>query len=307
MERKISVDDVRKAVDQAYEDFKSDRTGTPNPDVQTPDADALGIVVALTDGRVIKKGDTAVPSVMGALNKLALATVLLTQNSPEELVKKHYAGCCCKSKCPKPQIGISAHGLRMVSAVVPQGDRDGKMAVISQTLEGLVGSAPVLDDKFYESLRAAQAAEKAVDKVAEAGYTLYDDTEASLDVLDRLTALQLTAEQAAVMGATIAADGRNPLTGDIVFDGSIAASVVTVTALGGPHHEKRAFALEVGLPVKRGRAGLLVALLPGFGAIATYAPRLDDNGVSVKGRKALTQIARSLGLNIYASARVRVE
>lgn len=306
MERKISLADVQKAVDYAYEKYKNCNEGSLNPRVSGADPDAFGVSVVLTDGTTINKGNTDVASPMGSISKLAVHTVLLSQNTPDELVQKYLCGCP-HGKCAKPQVGVSARGVRAVSAVVPQNDPEGKMEILSGALSALMGSEPRLDDRLYESLRKMECEENAVNAFAAADFELYDSTETSLDIYTKLMSLGATAEQLATMGATVAADGRNPKTGESAFDGALAQSLVTLVAFSGPHHEKRAFAMKVGLPVKRGYAGTLLAILPGFGAIAVYAPLLDDNGVSIKGRKALEYIASTLGLNIYASARVSVE
>lgn len=306
MERKISFADVQKAVVDAYEQFKSDKEGTLKADVDGQKADAFGISVVLTDGRTIEKGDTTVVTPLGSIAKIAVATTLLGQNSKDA---PGNSKCCCgkHENHEKPQTGVSARGVRAVSLVQPQGDREGKMDIITTTLNSLMGSTPELNDKLYKSLRKTQEAENAVDAFAQAQYTLYDDTDLSLDIYSRLISLQADTTQLATLGATVAADGRNPNTGNIVFDGALAQKIVTLIALQGPHHEKKAFALRVGIPTKRGYAGSLLAVMPGFGAIAVYAPLLDDNGVSVKGRKALEYIASTLDLNVFASARVAVD
>ena len=65
--------------------------------------------------------------------------------------------------------------------------------------------------------------------------------------------------------------------------------------------------MRTGLPGKASFAGGVLAILPGFGAIAAYAPEVDENGLSEKAAGAVQYIANKLGLNVYASARVEVE
>lgn len=304
MERKISLADIQNAVSGAYEKYKTIDEGSLKADVACRNADSFGVSVVLTDGTVINKGDTDELSPLGSIAKIAVATVLLGQKSPDD---ECCCNCCGGHGKEKPHTGVSARGVRAVSMVEPRDDRDGKMDILSSTVRALLGGEPVLDDRLYEHMRRMEADEKAVDRFAAAGYTLYDDTDTSLDIYTRLISLQANAEQIATLGATVAADGRNPKTGEEVFDSSLAARIVTMVALHGPHHEKKEFAFKVGLPTKRGYAGTLLAIMPGFGAIAVYAPRLDENGVSIKGSKALEYIARTLGLNVYASARVTVD
>lgn len=305
MERKISFADLQKAVDEAYENFKAGKNGTVDPRLTDVKADAFGISVMLTDGRSVNKADVDILFPLTQVAKVPLSVVLLTQNSPAELVKKS-GKCACKgARKEKPQIPFSAHGIRAVSAVVPQGDPEGKYGIILNTLLALTSGEPVLNDSLYQTLKTQADSDGVVAKLTAADYTLYDDAKLSVDTYLKLMSLQLSAKQLATMGATIAADGRNPINGEYAFDGSIAASVVTLMAVSG--HCKRPVMMRTGLPAKGGFSGAYLAVLPGFGAIAVYSPEVDEYGKSVKGLQVIEYIANKLGLNVFASARVEVE
>ena len=306
MDRKIKQADVQKAVDNAYEKNKSIKEGVAAEIVGAKDTKAFGISVVLTDGRVIEKGDTKVASPLGRIALLPSHVLVLTQNSPEELVKKAGVSPCKCKKGVKPEIPVSPHGIRAVSVIEPQNDPDGKYDIMINNIEDLVGSEPVFDDKLYERLTKEVSDANTIDKIAQAEYSLYDKADIAVDLYTRLASLTLTTTQLAAMGATIAADGRNPITGQEVFDGAIAANVVATMARG-VHKEGRAWMMTVGLPAVNSFGGAILAVLPGFGAIAAYSPELDEKGVSVKAAKAIADIANELQLNVFASARVSVE
>lgn len=306
MDRKIKFADVQKAVDEAYEAYGKSTEGQVDSRINTANDKAFGISVMLTDGRVINKGDTDVASPLGRISTLPEHIVLLQQNTPDELVGKSGVCRCNGRRAEKPQIPVSPHGVRAMSAIVPQNDPDGKWDVLMDTLLSLVGESPVLDDKLYENLKKQVAEADTVNKIARAGYELYDDATTAVDLYTRLESMSVTAAQAAALGATIAADGRNPRTGAEAFDGAIAANITSIAARG-PHHARRAWMMSVGLPAANSFGGLIVAFLPGFGAIAAYSPLLDGNGLSVKAAKAIKYITNALQLNVYASARVDVE
>ncbi|MDE6277046.1 MAG: glutaminase [Muribaculaceae bacterium] len=310
MERKITIKDVEKAMNEAYEQNKENRDGAVDPRLAADaDADSFGIAVVLTDGRTLSVGATKTLSPLGKSARLPLSVELLSQYTPEELTKKSGSCCAEKSACSaKPKIAFGAHSVRAVSAVAPQGDRDGKYQVLLDRILGLTDGEPVFNDELYKLLSEEASAMKMADVLADAGYTLYDDAEQSLDVYARLMSLQLTAEQLAVMGATIAADGRNPRSGVYAFDGSVAANVVGLMAsrkLG--KHGRRAWMMRTGLPATASFGGTVLAVIPGFGAVAAFSPRLCDNGVSIRAARAVAQFAAALGLNVYSSARVAVE
>lgn len=311
MERKISLADVQRAVDNAYENNKSLKAGEVNDRVKDAvNPKDFGIAVVLTDGRVIKKADADTKFAIGDLARVAVATALMEQNTVEEIVKK--SGTMPKMKHDPAdheiKLHINKHALRATSAIEPTGDKDGKYNLLVNTLIDLTNGEPVMSDKVYEELSKEAADYDIVNRLAEREYVLYDDTELVIDVYNRLKSLQLSAVEVATMGATIAADGVNPINNNIVFDGSKAASVVTLLATVGNKRRKRAELMEIGLPVLHSFAGGVLAVLPGFGAIAAYSPEIcKECHASAKGIKAIASIASELGLNIFASARVTVD
>ena len=72
-------------------------------------------------------------------------------------------------------------------------------------------------------------------------------------------------------------------------------------------HFIKPWMMLTGLPAKKSFTGGILAVLPGFGAIAAYSPRVDERGISIKAAKAIEYISQKLGLSVYASARVEVE
>lgn len=307
MERKISFNDVTKAVEEAFEQFKSDKEGAVDPRVQGDSKpDTFGISVTLADGRTFDKGDTTIQVPLGPVAKLPLSLVLMSQNRGDELFNK---SCCCgckKGARPDIELPFGKHGLRTVSAIVPQGDPDGKFKVITDMVYALTASERGFSDSLYNYYTSTIKANNIVENLTNAGARLYDDVAQSLDVYARVLSLKLSVSQMSVMGATVAADGRNPVNGEYAFEGKYAAPAVAMMASHGKHFIKR-WIVKTGMPAKKSFTGAMLAVLPGFGAIAAYSPEINEHGVPVKAAKAIAYIAEKLGLNVFASARVCVE
>lgn len=314
MERKITLSEVQEAVNEAYEKYKSVNDGSVDPRVaSTSKPGTFGISVVLSDGRNVDKGDADALFPLGPIAKIPLSVVLLSQNTPDQLIGKAHncsdAGACgCKneSREKKPKLPLGRHAIRAVSAVIPQGDPEGKFNVISNAVVNLSNSEPSFSDALYKLFQEEVASMDIVNLYKNSDYKLYDDVAQSIDAYIRLQSLELSSRQLATMGATIAADGRNPYTGEYVFDGKIAAPVVAMMATHGKHFVKP-WLVATGMPAKKSFTGGIVAILPGFGAIAAYAPEVNDRGVSIKAAGAVAYIAQKLGLNVFASARVEVE
>lgn len=303
MERKISISDLRKAVDEAYEAFKSLKEGEVNPRNVGADDKKFGITVALPDGTIINKADTDYQVPMGSIAKVPLSTILFTQNKPYELVKKSGQGCCCKSSCQPKNLPFSAHGVRAFSAVEPTGDPESKWNLFENRAIDLMGSAPLLDVAVLEKLTAEAAEAKMEDTLAADGYYLYDDASLAIKLYLKALSMKASSEQLARMGATIAADGVNPWTKKIVFDGAITQNVVGLMAAKGPHKMLTPWMVLAGVPAKSSFGGSFLAIYPGVMAIAAVSPALNEAGIGIKAARSVAEILGKLDISMFASAR----
>ncbi len=305
MERKISLSDLRKAVDEAYEANKSLKEGEADPRNACADTKYFGISVMLPDGTLINKGDTDVKSPLGSISKVPLSTVLFSQNSPMELIRKSGQCVCHKVPCKPKGLSFSAHGIRAFSAIEPVGDPESKWNLFENRMIDLMGSAPELCDKTFQALEKEAADTKLEDTLTADGYYLYDDAALSIKLYLKSLAMNASTRQLATMGATIAADGVNPVTGKTVFDGAITQNVVALMAAKGPHKMRAPWLVAAGIPAKSSYGGAILGIIPGVMAIAAYAPELNPAGVSVKASKAIIDVMQKLDISIFASSQVK--
>lgn len=309
MERHINFSDVEAVVKKIYEKYKDfEVEGAVDSRLQGVDPSKFGIVVKLTDGRVIRVGDTDALSPLGAIARVPL----FVTNRVQKLDNDNKCHCdkhaikqpqCCKPK----GLPVSAEAVLLTSKIQPKGDADGKYGVIEDMTEAMIGSAPVFDDELYKALTNANAVDNVENKLAEARFELYDDAPVAIDVSTRLTALRATVDQLATMGATLAADGRNPETGEYAFDGSISPKVVAYMAVKGPHHLSKPWLIKSGLPAKSSFGGAIMGVFPGVMSIAAYSPLVNPDGVSVKAYKAIHHIMKHLELSVFDSAQIVID
>ena len=309
MERHIKLADVEAVVKDVYEKYKDlEVDGETDPRLKGVDASKFGIAVTLTDGRTVTVGDVDTLSPLGAISLVPSFAV----HREQKLDKQNKQHCC--KRCLKENQGekpknlpISPSGVRLVSKIQPRGDADGKYDVIEDMIEGMMGSAPELNDALYESMSKTNIAANVENELAAAEYTLYDDAPIAIDTYTKMEALQATTRQMAMMGATLAADGRNPISGEYVFDGEIAPKVTAFMAVHGPSHLSKPWLIKSGLPAKSSFGGALMGVYPGVMAIAAYSPVVNDDGVSVKAFKAVHHIMKHLDLNVFDSAKIIID
>ena len=112
----------------------------------------------------------------------------------------------------------------------------------------------------------------------------------------------MSARDLAVMGATLADGGVNPVTGDRVVDASVCHYTLAVMISAGLYENSGDWLYDIGQPGKSGIGGGIVTVSPGKGGLGTFAPRLDAAGNSVKGQLAAAFLSDELGLDLLASS-----
>ncbi|HRX86695.1 MAG TPA: glutaminase A [Phycisphaerae bacterium] len=126
-----------------------------------------------------------------------------------------------------------------------------------------------------------------------------DHVEQILDLYFQQCSILVSCRDMAVMGATLANGGVNPLTGERAIDAQYIRDVLTVMYTCGMYDYAGEWAYNVGLPAKSGVAGGIVAVVPNKLGIAVYSPRLDPRGNSVRGIRVCEALSQNFGMHLF--------
>jgi glutaminase len=172
-------------------------------------------------------------------------------------------------------------------------------------LDGLsrfAGRALTMNEEIYASESATNQRNQGIARLLRGYGRMYCDPDEATDLYTRQCAVSVTARDLAVMGATLADGGVNPVTRDRVLDADRCKRVLAVMATAGLYEQSGDWLYEVGLPGKSGVAGGIITIAPGKGGLGTFSPPLDEAGNSVRGQLATRFLSERLGLNLFASA-----
>jgi glutaminase len=125
----------------------------------------------------------------------------------------------------------------------------------------------------------------------------------AVDLYTRQCSIGVNAKDLAVMAATLANMGKNPVTGKQVMDASKVPNVLAVMATAGLYDDSGKWLYHTGLPAKSGVGGGIIAVSPGKFGIAVISPPLDDAGNSVRAQKAIADVSNALHGNPLAAGR----
>jgi glutaminase len=276
----------------------------------TADPSWFGLAVVGVSGKVFREGDAEVKFSIQSVSKpfvFALLVDALGFDEARKLVGVDSTGLPFNSvmaielnaeRTMNPMVNAGAIA---ATSAVPGGSAEEKWGFIHTGLSRFAGHTLEIDTDVFDSEVASNQRNQGIARLLESYGRMYSDPlEATLNYTKQCS-LSVTATDLAVMGATLADGGINPITGERVIAADTCKRVLAVMATAGLYEHSGAWLYEIGLPAKSGVSGAIVAISPGKGAIATFSPLLDSAGNSVRGQLASKFLSDLLGLNLFAS------
>ncbi len=292
-------DEVRGHTDGSVADYI--------PELASVDPDGFGIAVATTDGFCHEVGDTDQPFTIQSVSKAftyAMALDAVGHEGVEEKVGLEPSGDAFNEISLEPDTGrplnpmINA-GAIAVTSMVEGPDLAGRQKHILDVFSALAGEMLDIDEAVYRSERDTGHRNRAIAHLLRNSAVVDDRVEQDLDLYFRQCSIRVTCRNMAFMGATLANDGINPLTGERVISHENIGRVLSVMASCGMYDYSGGWIARVGIPAKSGVGGGIVGVLPGQLAIAVYSPRLDAQGNSVRGVKSFEAFSKRFNLHVF--------
>jgi glutaminase len=192
-------------------------------------------------------------------------------------------------------------GAIATTSLVPGATATDKWPFIHRGLSRFAGRMLPLNDEVYASASATNHRNQGIARLLQSYDRIYCDPSEAVDLYTRQCSLNVTATDLAVMAATLADGGVNPLTRERVIDAPYCRPVLAVMATAGMYETSGDWLYDIGLPGKSGIGGGIVTVSPGKGGLGTFAPPLDAAGNSVKGQLTARFLSERLGLNLFTS------
>jgi glutaminase len=270
----------------------------------------FGLCVVGIDGAVFAVGDARCEFAIMSVSKpflFALVCELLGPDEVQERVGVNATGLPFNSLAaieasPDGRTNPMVNpGAIAATSLVPGANAEAKWAFIHDGLSRFAGRTLALNDEVYESASQTNARNQGIARLLESYGRLYSEPSEATDLYTRQCSLNVSAADLAVMGATLADGGVNPLTRERVIEASTCRHTLAVMTTAGLYETTGDWLYRIGLPGKSGIGGGIVTVSPGKGGLGTFAPPLNPAGNSVKGQLAAEFLSRRLGLDLFVS------
>jgi glutaminase len=307
----ITADRITEAVAGAHTKHKKNRRGKNAgyiPALAEVDPQLFGICVATIDGRTFSAGDADCEFALESISKVFTAALAMEQVGPRAFHRKVGADptgeafnsvLALELHNDKPNSPMVNAGAMTTTSLVSATDADDRWRQILQIQSDFAGRPISISEKIAASERATNFHNRAIAWLLLCGGYMYCDPMEAVDVYTQQCSTLITTVDLAMMGATLASGGINPVTGKRVIKQKNVPPVLALMVMEGLYTASGDWAYTVGLPAKSGVGGGLVAVAPGKLAIAAFSPRLDQAGNSVRAQAAITQIAHTLKLGLF--------
>jgi glutaminase len=299
--------DYQMAIQQAHQRYAAVTTGkvASKPEVLAGVSPALfGIAIVRVDGSSFRAGDADQKLLLDAISA-PFAAALLSEQQGTDVLSSVQGAIAGTAPLPDargaadwgnaPATALESSGsMSLLALMQPKGNPDAKWQALRANLGRFAGHEVNFDAATHQAVLAAAEPLKARAQSLSQEGRLADDAAATADLFVRQNLVNVTTHDLAVMAATLANDGVNPVTRDRAVKADVARGAVTLLMNSGLRGERKAWLMKAGVGAMTSRAGAVMLVVPGRMGIAAYSPPLGSSGISARGERAVRYLIKVL-------------
>ena len=272
---------------------RQDRGGAPSDyleDVEERPVDGFAVAVCTTDGVAVSEGDADQTFALQSVSKALTYAVALQECGMDAVLERvgvepsgdafNDLSLQSDGRPFNPFINV---GAIMAHGLIPGEDEDERLDLLLRRYSDLAGAELSISQDVWDAETERAHRNMGLAHMLAASQMLLDDVHEVVRGYLGQCSVEITVEQLATVGATLASGGVNPVTGERVLEEWVCQQVMSVMLSCGMYDASGQWMAEVGIPAKSGVSGALLGAVPGALGIASWSPRLDEHGTSLRG------------------------
>ncbi|UCF81503.1 MAG: glutaminase A [Acidobacteriota bacterium] len=274
--------------------------------------DWFGIAIATVDGRVHMVGNADTPFPIQSIAKPFVYGLALEDHGREIMLKKvgvnatglPYDSIIASTvRAKQLQNPMVSAGAIATTSLIKGSTAKKKWARVRRVFSRYAGHTLPLNEQVYQAEMKQSAMSRALAELLSAYHLLYAKVDDTIALYLKGTSQSVTAKDLAIMGATLANWGANPLTQERAIKEKYVQNILSAMVTAGLYDDSGEWLFKVGLPGKSGVGGGIVAVVPGRFAVAVYSPPLDSSGNSVRGVHVVQDLSNRWDLHMFSPRR----
>ena len=298
-------------LDEVLQSVAADRTGVLAnyiPELAEVDPERLGASIAMVDGELYASGDTDSLFTIQSISKPFVYALALADRGFEKVLDKVGVE---PSGEPFNEISLEDSSGRPLNPMINAGAITTHSLVGTETmnpaermervisgLSAFAGRSLDVDEAVYSSEIEHAHRNLAIAHMLRSHDILTENPAGVVEGYTRQCSLLVTVQDLAMMAATLANYGIQPVTGEQVVPKTVVRQVLSVMFTCGMYNAAGDWATQVGIPAKSGVGGGIIGAVPGQLGLATFSPRLDVHGNSVRGVSLFERFSSDMGMHV---------
>ncbi len=298
-------------LDEVLQSVAADRTGVLAnyiPELAEVDTERLGASIAMVDGELYASGDTDALFTIQSISKPFVYALALADRGFEKVLDKVGVE---PSGEPFNEISLEDSSGRPLNPMINAGAITTHSLVGTETmnpaermervisgLSAFAGRSLDVDEAVYSSEIEHAHRNLAIAHMLRSHDILTENPTGVVEGYTRQCSLLVTVQDLAMMAATLANYGIQPVTGEQVVPKTVVRQVLSVMFTCGMYNAAGDWATQVGIPAKSGVGGGIIGAVPGQLGLATFSPRLDVHGNIVRGVSLFERFSSDMGMHV---------
>ncbi len=285
---------------------ESGQVATYIPELAKANPDWFGICIATSKGAIYEVGDSRQAFTIQSISKPFVYGLALEYHGRASVLEKvgvEPTGDAFNSISLDPGTGRPRNPMINAGAIASAGLVGGKTpaAKLKRLLDSLstyAGRELAIDEQVFNSENETGHRNRAIGHMLRNFDILKEDPTPVVELYFQQCSVSVTCRDLALMAATLANRGVNPVTGKQALRGEYVESVLSVMGSCGMYDYAGEWIYNIGMPAKSGVSGGVIAVVPGQLGIGVFSPRLDSRGNTVRGIGVCAEISRDLDLHL---------
>ncbi|HLO86899.1 MAG TPA: glutaminase A [Nostocaceae cyanobacterium] len=299
--------EVIKELHSKYKSLQEGAVANYIPELAKVNPDLFSICIATVDGQIYQFGDYQQLFTIQSMSKVFVYGLALEDHGRDYVLTRvgveptgdAFNAIILDEKSKRPYNPmVNAGAIATTSLIKGQGATE-RLNRILDMYRRYIGRDVFVDISVFTSERSTGHRNRATAHLMLNFGMINENIEEDLDLYFQQCSVMVNCRDLAVMAATLANRGVNPVTKQQAVNPSYIKDILSVMYTCGMYNFAGEWAYKVGFPAKSGVSGGILAVVPNQMGIAVFSPRLDSRGNSVRGVKVCEELSQRLGLHLF--------
>jgi glutaminase len=310
-----SIEEFLQELHCQYKPLRDGAVANYIPELAKVDPDLFSICIVTADGKVYEVGDRTHLFTIQSISKVLVYGLALEDRGRDYMLTRvgveptgdAFNAIILDELSKRPYNPMVNAGAIATTSLIKGAGPTERLNRLLDMFRRYVGHDVFVDISVFTSERSTGHRNRAMAHLM-LNFGMIDvHIEEALDLYFQQCAVMVNCRDLAVMAATLANRGINPITAEKAVDSSYIKDILSVMYTCGMYNFAGEWAYKIGIPAKSGVSGGIIAVIPGKMGIAVFSPLLDSRGNSVRGVKVCEELSQKFGLHMFDCVRRNLE